>query len=293
MKRTWMVLGGFAAVVSLWPMVRAEAEVAGDSAVVVQTQAPAAQTPATPAEGQGRGGRRGGRGPQTPPPPILTCTSPAAPTDNKVPAALAQSGFTALFNGKDLTGWQALIDIGTLRSGAGLNPADLLKLSPAERAAKQAESNAKYLPHWTVVDGVLHYDGKGQNLQTVKEYGDIEMFIDWCVEAGSDTGFYLRNSPQVQIWTRPEGSGGLYNNKIGPRNPLQVADRPVDQWNTFHIIQRADLVTIWLNGTLIVDNVKMEYYWDYSKPLPARGHLELQHHSSPLFWKNIYLKELN
>ena len=54
-----------------------------------------------------------------------------------------------------------------------------------------------------------------------------------------------------------------------------------------------DLVTIWLNGTLIVDNVKMEYYWDYSKPLPPRGHLELQHHSSPLFWKNIYLKELN
>jgi hypothetical protein len=33
-----------------------------------------------------------------------------------VSAALAQSGFVALFNGKDLTGWQALIDIGTLRS---------------------------------------------------------------------------------------------------------------------------------------------------------------------------------
>ena len=77
-------------------------------------------------------------GPQTPPPPPLTCTSPAAPTDNKVPAALAREGFTAIFNGKDLTGWQALIDIGTLKYGAGLNPADLLKLSPAEKAA-QAE----------------------------------------------------------------------------------------------------------------------------------------------------------
>jgi len=147
----------------------------------------ALQTPpaATPAAGQQepappqQGGRGRGRGPQTPPPPPLTCTSPAAPTDNKVPAVLAREGFTAIFNGKDLTGWQALIDIGTLRYGAGLNPADLLKLSPAEKAAKQKESNDEYLKHWSVVDGILIFDGVqadkltphvekgGQNLQTV------------------------------------------------------------------------------------------------------------------------------
>ena len=135
-------------------------------------------------------------GPQTPPPPPLTCTSPAAATDNKVPAALARDGFTAIFNGKDLTGWQALIDIGTLKYGAGLNPADLLKLSPAEKAAKQKESNDDYLKHWSVVDGILVFDGVGadkltphvekggQNLQTVKEYGDVELYVDWCIEAG-------------------------------------------------------------------------------------------------------------
>ena len=69
-------------------------------------------------------------------------------TDNKVPAALAREGFTAIFNGKDLSGWQALIDIGTLKYGAGLNPADLLKLSPAEKADRQKESNTEYLKHW-------------------------------------------------------------------------------------------------------------------------------------------------
>ena len=102
-----------------------------------QSQAPAAPT-ATPQEPAARGR---GRGPQTPPPPPLTCTSKATETDNKVPAALAKEGFTAIFNGKDLTGWQALIDIGTLKFGAGLNPADLLTLSPSEKAAKQKESN--------------------------------------------------------------------------------------------------------------------------------------------------------
>jgi hypothetical protein len=295
--RMWISLAAAAALMAGWPMT---GTVAGaplqPTDLQAQAGAPAPQTPAQPAQGEGRGRRGGrggrGRGAQTPP-PILTCTSPAAPTDNTVPAALAQSGFVSLFNGRDLSGWQALIDIGTLRSGAGLNPADLLKLSPAERAAKQAESNVKYLPHWTVVDGVLRYDGKGQNLQTVKEYGDIELYVDWCLEAGADTGVYLRNAPQIQVWDNPLGSGGLYNNQQGPRNPLQVADRPIDRWNTFHIIQRGDLTTIWLNGTLIVDHVRMENYWNRSQPLPSRGHIELQHHASPLFWKNIYVKELN
>ena len=57
-----------------------------------------------------RGGGRGGRGPQAPPPPPLTCTSKATEWDNKVPPALAREGFVSIFNGVDLTGWQALID---------------------------------------------------------------------------------------------------------------------------------------------------------------------------------------
>ena len=264
-------------------------------------QAPAGQTP-PPAAPAGGGNR--GRGQQTPPPPPLTCTSKAAESDNTVPPALAREGFVALFNGKDLTGWQALIDIGTLKFGAGLNPTDLTKLSAAERAAKQKESNDVYLKHWSVIDGVLVFDGVqankdtgekgGQNLQTVKEYGDVEFYVDWCVEQGADSGVYLKNAPQIQIWFNPAGSGGLYNNRVGARNPLVVADNPADHWNTFHIIQRDnDMTTVWLNGQLVVNNVKMENYWDYSKPLPAKGNIELQYHGSKLYWKNIFAKELN
>ena len=214
--------------------------------------APPAGGDAAPGQGTpGRGGR--GRGQQVPPPPPLTCTSKATEWDNKVPTALERAGFVAIFNGKDLTGWQALIDIGTLRYGAGLNPADLDKLSPAERAAKQKESNDVYLKHWSVVDGILVFDGVqanketgekgGQNLQTVKEYGDIELYVDWCVEQGADSGVYLKNAPQIQMWFNPAGSGGLYNNQTGARNPLVVADNPADRWNTFHIIQRDNDMT--------------------------------------------------
>jgi hypothetical protein len=288
MKRHLAVPAAIAAAVFALPIVLLRA----------QAPTPPQTPPPAPAQGRGRGA------PPTPPAPALTCTSKATDTDNKVPAALAKDGFTAIFNGKDLTGWQALIDIGTLKFGAGLNPADLLKLSPAEKAAKQKESNDTYLKHWSVIDGILVFDGVqadrntgekgGQNLQTVKEYGDVDLYVDWCVEAGADSGVYLKNSPQIQMWFQAPGSGGLYNNKVGAKNPLVVADHPADHWNTFHIIQRdGDMTTVWLNGQLVVDNVKMEYYWDYSKPLPARGNIELQYHGSKLYWKNIYVKELN
>src|SRR5687767_12514856 len=111
-------------------------------------------------------------------------------TDNTPPP-----GFVALFNGKDLTGWQALLELPGLKSGAGLDPAEPLKLSPEERAAKQREADAKYLPHWTVRDGVLHYNGKGQNLRSVKDYGDVELFVDWRIPAKAD------KIGRARVWT--------------------------------------------------------------------------------------------
>ena len=52
------------------------------------------------------------------------------------------------------------------------------------------------------------------------------------------------------------------------------------------------MTSVWPNGQLVVDNVKMENYWDYSKPLPAKGNIELQDHGHKLYWKNIYARDL-
>ena len=87
--------------------------------------------------------------------------------------------------------------------------------------------------HWTVKDGVIHYDGKADNLQTAKDYGNFELYVDWKIGKKGDSGIYLRGNPQVQIWDNPMGSGGLYNNQKNPKSPLVKADRPVGEWNTF------------------------------------------------------------
>jgi len=215
---------------------------------------------------------------------LLTVLAVAAPAsddkagadDNKPPA-----GFTALFNGKDLSGWQGLIELPKRE-----------KMTPEERARAQQEADARVLPHWTVKDGVLHYDGKGNSLQTVKDYADVELFCSWKIGPKGDSGLYLRGHPQVQIWDNPVGSGGLFNNQKHPSKPLKVADRPVGQWNTFHIVMRGDQVTVHLNGELVVDQVPLENYWERGQPLPKSGPIELQHHGDPLWFKNIYVREL-
>ena len=114
------------------------------------------------------------------------------PTENTPPA-----GFTALFNGKDLTHWK-----GVTRSGNFDNPLVRQKATPEKRAEMQKIADGEMRANWHVRDGgVLYFDGKGYSLATAKDYGDFEMYVDWrLLTVRGDSGLYLRGSPQVQIW---------------------------------------------------------------------------------------------
>jgi hypothetical protein len=203
-------------------------------------------------------------------------------------------GFTALYNGKDLTGWQSVI---TMKERKTLTKEQLEKKLKAD--------NEKNLPHWKVMkDGVLSYDGKGNSLQTVKDYGNFELLLDWKIAEKGDSGVYLRGQPQVQIWdsdTTPgargkdknSGSGGLWNNPEDKgKRPLKKADKPVGEWNHFRILMKGELVTVYLNDVLVVDKQPMLNFWFRGQALPKKGPIELQHHGDPLWFRNIFIKEL-
>jgi hypothetical protein len=208
--------------------------------------------------------------------------------DNTPPA-----GFTALFNGRDLSGWK-----GVTRAEKFDSPLVRQKATPEKRAEMQAKADEEMRASWHVRDGgALYFDGKGYSLATAKDYGDFELFVDWrLLTARGDSGLYLRGSPQVQIWDAHNhwniGSGGLYNNKNNPSKALAVADRLIGDWNTFHIKMVGDKVTVKLNGVLVVDNTVLENYWDRSIPIFPKEQLELQCHGDPIEFKNIYLREL-
>ena len=213
---------------------------------------------------------------------IATAAESSQGADNTPP-----EGFVALFNGKDLTGWKGLVG----------NPKTRAEMTPEKLAEAQNKADDEIRAHWQVVDGVLVFDGKGKSLSTAKDYGDFEMYVDWKIKPKGDSGIYLRGSPQVQIWDtaqRPEGSGGLFNNKEHPAKPLKCADKPIGEWNTFRIRMIGEKVSIWLNDELVVDDTVLENYWERpkDKPIYPTGQIELQNHGNTLYFKNVYLREI-
>ena len=128
--------------------------------------------------------------------------------------------------------------------------------------------------------------------RTVKDYENFVLMLDWRIEAGGDSGVYLRGTPQVQIWDNPIGSGGLYNNQVGPSTPTSRADKPVGEWNSMLIEVQGGVVNVWLNGVHVVRSTRMENYWERGGVLPARGPIELQAHGSPLWFRDVYVREL-
>ena len=223
-------------------------------------------------------------------------------------AADPPPGFTAVFNGTDLAGWH-----GWAIHAKGASPDDVAKLSPEERAKQIAAWTDDARKHWTVQNGELVNDGSGAYLATEKEYGDVELRLEYKTVPMADSGIYLRNNPQVQIWDpnqvfdpknptrRPHlGSGGLFNNTPDSpgRDPLVKADRPFGEWNTFRILQVGERTTVYLNDKLVVDFARMENYWGKVAkqtpllPLPRTGKILLQTHGGEIRWRNVFVREI-
>ena len=204
----------------------------------------------------------------------LRCTTTPVPSGASTDSP--PEGFTNLFNGHDLTGWKD--------DGSG---------------------------HWGAENGLLVYDGGGwqphpdtvweRNLQTEKEYGNFILLIDWKIEKDGNSGIFLRVTPettaeggelQVEIWDRtavvyssPHGSGGIVGYNVKERIPLRTADHPLGEWNHFEIRVEKELVTVRLNDQLVLDGFAAKFK-------ESKGRILLQHHGSPLWFKNIYIKEL-
>lgn len=241
--------------------------------------------------------------------PILLCALGAglalAAADNQPPA-----GFTALFNGKDLSGWTV---------PAGDNG------------------------HWKVVDGAIDYDAESEapgdkTLWGTKEYTDFVLHVDWRIKAtpyinpgvpyilpdgthardvqgkelklalpDSDSGVFIRGDGrfQVNIWCWPIGSGEMYGLRMDPQTspelraavtPRTQADKPVGEWNHYEITVKGKTVKVVLNGKTVLPGATIP-------DLPDRGRIAFQHHggkangqwNSPpslLQFKNVYIREL-
>ena len=212
-----------------------------------------------------------------------------------VGSLVAQHAPQMLWNGRDLEGWHGQRHIA---------PYKLAGMTADARAALRAEDDASVAEHWRVEGGELVNDGQGAFLTTDRDYGDAVFTLEYQTVAKADSGIYLRGCPQVQIWDYTEaggkwnlgadkGSGGLWNNKQEERFPARCYDRPFGEWNQLQITMVGEVVWVSLNGHVTVDGVRMENYWDRSRPLPRTGPLQLQTHGGEIRFRNLTVRELD
>jgi len=187
--------------------------------------------------------------------------SPGKPLPPK-PGFAAMAGWTPLFDGKDLSAWQV--------------------------SDAQAKS-------WVVKDGVIHFDGRAPTLRTRRSFENYMLRVDWRLPRKADSGVFVRDNFQLNIWTWAMGSGEMWEHRgrwkpkaKGERNPyvpLSREDRAVGEWNTFLVTVKDNKVTVLLNGKEVI----------HEAPLRSKPHaspIGLQRHGDPLEYKSIYVKEL-
>jgi hypothetical protein len=201
------------------------------------------------------------------------------------PVALAQAetGFTPLFNGKNLDGW-------TLVHGRG--------------------------PGYVVKDGIIECpkDGGG-NLFTEKEYSDFVLRLEWRVWEGSNNGVGIRAPLEgdaayvgMEIQILDEESA-IYHGKE-PIKPEQYTGsvygvfaakhgfvKRNGVWNSEEIMAKGTKIKVTLNGTVITDvdlaTVKdPEVLKKHPGLLRKSGHIGFLGHGTKVEFRNVRIKTL-
>ena len=187
------------------------------------------------------------------------CSAITSSADEPSSKPVPPSGFTALLNGHDFTGWQ---DTAT--------------------------------EHWKIENAELVNDGQGADLATAKSYRNFELMLEWKIPLKGDSGVYLPGGQQVQIWAKESGSGGFVFNHKYIVSPAVAADKPLGEWNTYHIKLLDSKVTVTLNGKVVMQDVPVEKGFEPPMLGPVEGPLRLQKspHNVMTTFRNIFIREL-
>ena len=224
-------------------------------------------------------------------------------------SAVAAPDFVSLFNGKDLTGWTtkqpenhdwSVVDgvIDCNPQGEGKGDRELWTTQEYADFALWVDWRIKESPFVNQKARVILPDGSYQK--------DASGNVITVAAPNTDSGVFLRgqHKSQVNIWCWPVGSGEVWGYRTDPAfdakvhagvTPKVKADKPVGEWNTFHIILKGDRLTVTLNDQRIIDDAQLP-------GIPRQGPLALQLHperkdgewgASLVQFRHIRIKELS
>ena len=220
------------------------------------------------------------------------------------PPFLWQTGWRPLLLGRDLRGWHAL---------AG-KPNEWFA-SPAvlwRRIASPTRLTAQAGPGDRIVNGPA---GASANLVTDEKFGDMELYLEFMLAKGSNSGVYLHGLYEVQIFDSYGFSGpltvgdcgGIYETQEGKGGspPLRNACRPPGQWQSLqiwfkaprfdpagHKTANARVLRVTLNETVVQENVEVPEPTrsGMTSPEAATNPLMLQGDHGPVAFRSIYVR---
>lgn len=169
-------------------------------------------------------------------------------------------------------------------------------------------------------DGSMQVNNKSGDIRTKRNFGSIQLHLEWKSPAEiigegqsrSNSGVFIQQRYEVQILdnnnnpTYTNGQvGALYKQSV----PLAMASAPTGEWNTYDIIFHAPefdgeqlktpaYVTVLHNGVLIQDHFEIEGIIKYigwpEYQVHGKAPIQLQDHgdNSRVSYRNIWLREL-
>lgn len=214
--------------------------------------------------------------------------------ENQLSKEEQADGWELLFNGEDLNHWR----------GYGID----------------------FIPdRWTISNGTLFFDpdieGIGGDIVSKDMYGEFDLKMEWKLAPGSNSGVFFHvvedkkfpsaffSSPEMQIVDN-EGhedgknplhrDGGLYDLIASSVE----ASKPIGEWNDIRILVVGNKLEQWLNGQKVVETIMWDDNWvrliekskyatwpDFGKS--KVGHIALQDHGEPVWFRNIKIKRLD
>ena len=212
---------------------------------------------------------------------------PAQDMPNTLTAAEREAGWRLLFDGATLDGWRGYHEE-ELPSG------------------------------WRVEEGTLHRFAGGGDLVTAEAFTNFELSLEWRVGPAGNSGImYLgalgsrdmfRSAPEFQVLDDAghrdgqsplTSAGANYGLHAAPRGVVRAAGA----WNQARIVVENANVEHWLNGQKVVEYVlgspewkalvvasKFDQWPEYGTA--RTGHIGLQDHGDPVWYRNIKIREI-
>ena len=240
---------------------------------------------------------------------LLTLAAACGPNADAMPgdaggepmAAAAQEAHNTLTEQERADGWRLLFDGETL---------DGWRVFGQEGMSEG----------WGVQDGSLSRVANGaRDIITVDQFTDFELSLAWKVEECGNSGIFIRASEEVRRIFEGAPEMQVLDDAchVDGQNPLTSAGanyalhpaprgvvRPAGEWNEARVRVQGNRVTHWLNGQQIVD---YELGTDEWKALVAAskfaewpeygtfgtGHIGLQDHGDPVWFRDIKVRELD